>query len=338
MRFLSVHEIFFQYDKRKPGWLRNLEMVITLFILVSFIGLIFEFTIERIDKGRYKPKGRLVNVSKHRLLTNLTGEGKATVVFESDINKPIQQWNRLRELVSDSARTFSYERAGYGWSDSAAGMANVDEALKDLRNALKKAGASSPYILVGQGYGGVILSKFAEKYPDEVIGVVLIDSFTEEQITSEVYRKQLRKDLYKARIAKYTSLIGGIRLLNYLNIVQPEKEMYNALDEDSRKLFKIMRIASKQNNAVYEEYQALYDYTYTGKSDGIFGEKPLVVFTSLKKTLASDERDSIIEQQKGLLKLSSKGEQVLVDSEGGYIHLEKPEVIANVIKNILKGY
>lgn len=338
MKFLSVHAIFFQYEKQKPGWLKNLEMVIILFILFSFLGLIFEFAIERIDKGRYKPKGKLINVSKHRLLTNLSGDGKATVVFESDINTPIQQWNSLRELISDSARTFAYERAGYGWSDSAAGEANLDKTLKDLRNALKKAGAPSPYILVGQGYGGLILGKFAEKYPDEVIGVVLIDSLNEEQITSEVYRKQLRKDLYKAKIAKYTSLIGGMRLLNYLNILQPEKEMYNALDEDSRKLFKIMKVTSKQNNAVYEEYQALYKHVYSGKGNEGLKGKPLLVFTSLKKNLDSKERNSVIEQHKELLKMSSKGEQVIVDCEGSYINLEKPEVIADAIRSMLREY
>jgi hypothetical protein len=189
MKFLSPHGVFFQYDKTRSSWIKVIEISITTIVLLLVLAGILEFAFERVDKNKFKVRGTMVKVQSHRLLTNVTGQGTVTVILDSDINTPIQQWNKIRDSISNETRVFTYERAGYGWSESTSYEGGMDQAVKDLRNALKKASAPSPYILVGHGYGGLVMSRFAKEYPDEVFGVILIDSFSEKEIKSEEFLK-----------------------------------------------------------------------------------------------------------------------------------------------------
>jgi pimeloyl-ACP methyl ester carboxylesterase len=48
--------------------------------------------------------------------------------------------------------------------------------VEELRRNLKHKGLSPPYILVGHSLGGLYMQLFARRYPQEVSGIVLVDS------------------------------------------------------------------------------------------------------------------------------------------------------------------
>jgi pimeloyl-ACP methyl ester carboxylesterase len=52
----------------------------------------------------------------------------------------------------------------------------ADEVSTNLHAMLAAADIRAPYILVGHSLGGLYLQMFAKKYPEEVSGVVLLDS------------------------------------------------------------------------------------------------------------------------------------------------------------------
>lgn len=54
--------------------------------------------------------------------------------------------------------------------------------VAELHEVLKQTGVQPPYVLVGHSLGGLYTSLYARTYPDEVAGMVLLDSIHPEQI------------------------------------------------------------------------------------------------------------------------------------------------------------
>jgi pimeloyl-ACP methyl ester carboxylesterase len=71
-----------------------------------------------------------------------------------------------------------YDRAGKGWSDAAQTAPDGAQIATDLHTLLQRADVPGPYVLAGHSFGGLYVMRYASQYPDEVAGMVLIDSTT----------------------------------------------------------------------------------------------------------------------------------------------------------------
>jgi pimeloyl-ACP methyl ester carboxylesterase len=69
-----------------------------------------------------------------------------------------------------------YDRAGRGWSDPAASPPDAGQIATDLHTLLARAHVPGPYVLAGHSFGGLYVRTYAAKYPEEVAGLVLVDS------------------------------------------------------------------------------------------------------------------------------------------------------------------
>ena len=93
-------------------------------------------------------------------------------------------WSRITEPVARTTRVCAYDRAGQGWSDDVDAPQDGEEIAEDLHTLLERAGETSPFVLVGHSAGGVYSMIYADRYPDEVAGMVLLDSMTPYQFTA----------------------------------------------------------------------------------------------------------------------------------------------------------
>jgi pimeloyl-ACP methyl ester carboxylesterase len=82
----------------------------------------------------------------------------------------------IAPAVARDSRVCVYDRAGRGWSDSAASPPDGAQIATDLHELLNRAHVPSPYVLAGHSFGGLYVRTYAAKYPDEVAGLVLVDS------------------------------------------------------------------------------------------------------------------------------------------------------------------
>ena len=70
----------------------------------------------------------------------------------------------------------AYDRAGHGQSDPAPGKPRqLEDVTDDLHGLLEAAGIEGPLVLVGNSFGGFIMSFYANRYAEDVAGVVLLD-------------------------------------------------------------------------------------------------------------------------------------------------------------------
>src|SRR5215510_14579488 len=126
--------------------------------------------------------GRLIEVNGHRLHLDCIGEGSPIVVYESGASGSSLDWEKVQPVVAATTRSCSYDRAGYGWSEpSTAAKATSRDIAQELRELLRKAGEDAPFVVVGHSLGGFHVQMFAHLYPDDVLGVVLVDSSHEDQ-------------------------------------------------------------------------------------------------------------------------------------------------------------
>ncbi|TXI73795.1 MAG: alpha/beta hydrolase [Dechloromonas sp.] len=106
----------------------------------------------------------------------LVGPGDATVVLQSGLGDGESSWRSLRKQLAKQARVFSYDRPGYGESASVSGSRSPCDIADELHHVLTDAGLHPPYVLVGHSLGGLYQHAFAQRYPDEVAALVLIDA------------------------------------------------------------------------------------------------------------------------------------------------------------------
>jgi pimeloyl-ACP methyl ester carboxylesterase len=116
----------------------------------------------------------------HRV--KLEGRGSRTVILESGLGDTLEVWSAVQpQIAAGCARTFSYNRAGYLGSDPSNEPRDSATIVAELRAELKRHNIRPPYVLVGHSLGGLYMQYFARNFPDEVTGLVLVDSTHWEQ-------------------------------------------------------------------------------------------------------------------------------------------------------------
>ncbi|MGH2484392.1 MAG: alpha/beta fold hydrolase, partial [Ktedonobacterales bacterium] len=169
---------------------------------------------------RDAPPGELVNVGGHRMHINLTGKGTGpTVVLDAGLAGFSTDWTLVQREVATFARVCSYDRAGYGWSDPVPGERTSDVIVAELHKLLRHAGAPGPYLLVGHSFGGYSVRVFADRYPDEVAGLVLVDPSHEafpDTLPPRARRRYERFDALEAPallLSEAFARVGLVRLM-----------------------------------------------------------------------------------------------------------------------------
>jgi pimeloyl-ACP methyl ester carboxylesterase len=135
------------------------------------------------DRRRFPPPGLLVDVGGHRLHLDVKGPPGSgpTVVLEAGMGSFSANWYWVHEALADDVRTVAYDRAGLGWSEPGPGPRDGRSIAVELRTALRAAGVDGPFVLVGHSFGGLPVRAFADLYPAETAGIVLVDASHPDQ-------------------------------------------------------------------------------------------------------------------------------------------------------------
>ena len=162
-----------QLHSRGGRWL--LYPVIALLALAS-IGGGYETLGEAADAKAYPMPGQLIDVGGHSLHLSCTGSGTPTVVLEPGAGGMSSSLGWIAPAVARDTRVCVYDRAGRGWSEPADTAQDSARIATDLHTLLQRGHVPGPYVLAGHSFGGLYVLTFAARYPDEVAGMVLVDS------------------------------------------------------------------------------------------------------------------------------------------------------------------
>src|SRR5262245_61601136 len=142
----------------------------------------------------------LVGIGGRKLYLEARGTGSPTVVLISgyhtsgrywtdDLRHPDDPRQMVLPGVAQFTRVCTYDRPGtyasigeedfVSRSDPVAQPRTAPEAVAELHALLQAAQVPGPYVLAGHSLGGFFARLYAATYPDEVIGLVLVDAYSE---------------------------------------------------------------------------------------------------------------------------------------------------------------
>ena len=291
---------------------------------------------------KYPPPGQLVDIGNRKLHLHCQGKGPVTVVLEDGLGPAGSLvWFKVQPSVAAFTRVCSYDRAGIMWSDPSPNDADPKQVAEDLHMVLAQADVQSPYVLVGASLGGIYVRAFADYYPDEVAGVVLVDSAHPEQEErfppSPVNLDPSPASLWLTR--QYASM-GILRLSHYLT-------NHKAKHIPAEILPKLKAFAPQSIPAVQAERQSFVRNLKWARRLKSLGDRPMVVLTAAKaRSLAQlppgfteeyllEERAVWQELQAELATLSSESQHIISEQSGHLMYFDQPDLIVEAIRDVL---
>jgi pimeloyl-ACP methyl ester carboxylesterase len=148
----------------------------------------------------------MVEVNGHKIHLDCRGQGSPTVVLDAGLGDSASTWSLVQPEVAKFTRVCSYDRPGLGWSEASSGPRDTRHVAAQLHDLLLQAHIAGPYLLVGHSFGGYNQLVFQSLYPDQVVGIVLVDSSHPDQGNRlpgpkmEQYAADMR---WKARAASF---------------------------------------------------------------------------------------------------------------------------------------
>ncbi|GAA3801195.1 alpha/beta fold hydrolase [Nocardioides panacisoli] len=172
---------------RRGRWM--LTGVAAVLAVISIGGAYEDVAVVREQPASVAP-GTLYDVDGHQMYLDCRGHGSPTVVLFNGLGEVTASWVRIVDQVASHTRVCAYDRAGQGWSESANHLQDGVEVAADLHALLQAAGEHGPYVLTGHSTGGTFALTYAAQYPDQVAGMVLLDSSSPHQFDLPAYPGQ----------------------------------------------------------------------------------------------------------------------------------------------------
>jgi pimeloyl-ACP methyl ester carboxylesterase len=119
---------------------------------------------------------RLVDIGGRKIFLSCEGSSTRVVLMDAPLGADSTTWRAAQRLLAPRDRVCRYDRAGLGLSDPASGPRDAAAAVDDLHRVVARARLGTPFVLVGASFGGLVAQLYADRYPQQVSGLVLVDA------------------------------------------------------------------------------------------------------------------------------------------------------------------
>jgi pimeloyl-ACP methyl ester carboxylesterase len=273
------------------------------------------------------------------LYLNCTGQGSPTVLLEGGFGANSNGWVRVQPVLAKTTRVCSYDRAGYGQSDPGPMPRDGRAVVKDLDQALRRAGIGGPFILVGHSLGGLYVRLFANLRPKDVAGMVLVDPSIEYQ--------DMR---FAATFGRGAGSAAPLRAKAQRCLDAAEKgalPSVNPLMVDCMPDRKPETVKAGASVANWRTQLSEADTMWAATSDEVdagpyyYGDMPLIVLTAADtySNLPQPARDAVsnfwFKLHDEIAARAAHGSNRLVAHSGHMMMFDQPDAICDAVKEII---
>lgn len=313
-------------------WFYQIALIILAAVL---LGILYQSGSTLFDEYRYPPLGKLVDIGGYKLHLNSTGMRGPTVVLDAGMGGTSLGWSLVQTEVSKFTRVCSYDRAGYAWSEESSTNRTSVNIAEELHTLLHEANIPGPYILVGHSFGGGNVLLFAHRFPEETVGVILVDSIHEEMLKKLPTPSQgILNSLWDHPFFQwFRSIIGCTRITSPSEEI---KQMFHPLPEKIRLMYIAQMNKTSYTNTVAREMESFEESLFQLEAADIhLGDKPLIVITAGKFSNRVEAEIWKGLQTKLLLK-SNRSKQIIAEKSDHMINHHQPKVIIGAILELAK--
>jgi pimeloyl-ACP methyl ester carboxylesterase len=123
---------------------------------------------------------QLVKIGSRAINLYCTGTGSPTIVLDASGGGDMLDWRFVQPLLAKDRRVCSYDRAGFGFSDPASTPRDAATDAADLHALAEAHVLSGPFLLVGYSFSTLSARIYADRYSDDLFGLVLIEPDIED--------------------------------------------------------------------------------------------------------------------------------------------------------------
>lgn len=275
-------------------------------------------------------------------------------------------WSIVQPEIAQFTRVCSYDWAGLGWSAPGSMPGDAQHAVDELHTLLAISGEVGPFVLVGHSNGGLRAALYAQAYPQEVAGIVLVDPTPRASDAERV------AFLSPTEQAEYLALLQGLKpepeangfdffgLMQALRPFGVPRLLTDSLLEGSQYPYVSAALQpafrSGMNRparlattiAETEQRQANVDRVRAIPS---LGSLPLAVLASTKITtfyrdplpaelpgrLLELIQKTVWEAERDMSRLSSNSTSAPIERSGHYIQFDRPDAVIQAVQTIVQS-
>ena len=298
----------------------------------------------------YAAPGQRIDIGGRRINMHCAGAGSPTVVLMAGLFSWSVVWYKTQPVIAQKTRVCAFDRAAYGFSDPASRPQTISEVVEDLHKALQAGSIAGPYVLVAHSLGGVEARVYAQRWPQEVVGMVLVD--TSPAAEGLIDENQPDFDEAEAR-ENYVASMLQCALLAAHGPLEPSRPEYKdcssvaALPSDTPATFR--KIWPQFFTADYfadkvSLLSCLYTHRYDGADHLRLGATPLVVLSIEHPWISGTPAGVRLDRSYGkiwnalhqdLARLSSRGVHRIIKGSGHEIQLDKPQAVIDAVDQVL---
>jgi pimeloyl-ACP methyl ester carboxylesterase len=305
-----------------------------------------------LDGRKYRAPGTLVKLPHRVVHVHQLGEGAPPVILEAGIAASSLNWSVLQPQLAALTATYSYDRAGLGWSASTGRHCNLSQMVDELHAWLDALHVPRPYVLAGHSYAAYILRIYARRFPHEIAGIILIDPLTpEEWIKPDLFQRwQIRRAVWFSRLGATLSALGVLRFCLWLlqrgNHSVPRGVLSSfgsaASDTVKRILGELAKLPPETVRLIRERWghpkfflvMARYIQTLPACAAEVSGcdipaHIPVTVISGAHQPLVR------MAEHMALAAHSRHGRHIIADKSAHWIHLDQPELIVEASREML---
>lgn len=302
------------------------------------------------DTRRFSQRGRSVQAGQIKMNIDCSGRGSPTVILEQGGGIPATGWMKIQPQIAQFTRVCSYDRAGYGWSDDGPMPRTISRMAKELKALLDASQEQGPYVIAAASLGGPITRLYTGYYPQDVVGLVLVDASHEDQ-QQRVQRVQppeliAENNKETAQYQRKQRLWGPFR--RFFGIARFQVHFTAQSPQMPRRFweeFFYLRQRSRYQQTLDSEVQSLPESSAELRTLSDLGDRPLIVLTAgkmiftpepfLTKEIEDKIRNTWInELQVEQAHLSTRGKQIIIPDSGHVIMWERPDAVIAAIREV----
>lgn len=312
-------------------WRRIRRLIIYLLgflIPLICIGTLYQWYGSKQDAKSYIPVGKMYEVAGHKMHLYTEGKGNTTVVFASGWGtaSPYADFYPLYEGLKPHVKVAVYDRFGYGYSDTSGRKRHIDTITDEIHELLHVSGQKPPYIFVGHSLGSLETIRYAQRFPDEVKGILLIDGGSPE------YYAASKPITFIPIIHKVLKTTGVIRALYHINgfdeWISDQSNGQKLLPNDLKEMYRKAVLQKTGNKAMTDEIRQSQVNAQEILNNKKTLDIPLTILTADYFGKLSDDK-AWMNSQAALPSWSVSGKQIIVPDSSHYIHSYKPDVVVD---------